>query len=111
MELLIYILVAFMLVRLGWYLREFKAIAEVRKMQQEETLEVLQEHIDEIKKKYLPIKIEKVDHGYFVYSLPDNTFMAQGTNRKELEENLDKRYPGKKFAATPDNLKEVGFDS
>jgi len=111
MELLIYILVAFMLVRLGWYLREFKAISEVRKMQQEETLEVLQEHIDEIKKKYLPIKIEKVDHGYFVYSLPDNTFMAQGTNRKELEENLDKRYPGKKFAATPDNLKEVGFDS
>ena len=66
---------------------------------------------EEIKKKYLPIKIEKVQHGYFVYSIPDNTFMAQGTNRKELEENLDKRYPGKKFAATPDNLKEVGFDS
>jgi len=111
MELLIYILVAIIFVKLGWYLREFKAIAEVRKMQQEETLEVLQEHIDEIKKKYLPIKIEKVEHGFFVYSLPDNTFMAQGSNRNELEENLDKRYPGKKFAATPDNLKEVGFDS
>jgi hypothetical protein len=37
--------------------------------------------------------------------------MAQGTNRKELEDNLDKRYPGKRFAATPDNLKEIGFDS
>ena len=111
MELLIYILVAIILVKLGWYLREFSAIHQVRKMQQEETLEVLQEHIDEIKKKYLPIKIEKVEHGFFVYSLPDNTFMAQGSNRNELEENLDKRYPGKKFAATPDNLKEVGFDS
>ena len=111
MELLLYILIAIILVRLGWYLREFKAIAEVRRMRQDETLEVLEQELDEIKKKYLPIKIEKVEHGYFVYSLPDNTFMAQGTNRKELEENLDKRYPGKKFAATPDNLKEVGFDS
>lgn len=111
MELLIYILVAIILVRLGWHLREFKAIAEVRKMREDDKLEVLEQELDEIKKKYLPIKIEKVQHGYFVYSIPDNTFMAQGTNRKELEENLDKRYPGKRFAATPDNLKEVGFDS
>ncbi len=111
MELLIYILFAIVLVRLGWYLREFKAIAEVRKMREDDTLEVLEQELEQIKKKYLPIKIEKVEHGYFVYSIPDNTFMAQGTNRKELEENLDKRYPGKKFAATPDNLKEVGFDS
>ena len=80
-------------------------------MREDETLEVLEQELEEIKKKYLPIKIEKVEHGYFVYSLPDNTFMAQGSNRKELEDNLDKRYPGKKFAATPDNLKEVGFDS
>lgn len=111
MELLIYILVAFILVRLGWNLREFKAITEIKKLSQDETLEVLEQELNEIKKKYLPIKIEKVDHGYFVYSIPDNTFMAQGNNRKELEDNLDKRYPGKKFAATPDNLKEVGFDS
>jgi len=111
MELLIYILFAIVLVRLGWYLREFKAIAEVRKMREDDKLEVLEQELEQIKKKYLPIKIEKVEHGYFVYSIPDNTFMAQGTNRKELEENLDKRYPGKKFAATPDNLKEVGFDS
>ena len=111
MELLIYILVAIILVRLGWNLREFKAIAEVRKMREDDTLEFLEQELEEIKKKYLPIKIEKVNQGYFVYSIPDNTFMAQGTNLKELEENLDKRYPGKKFAATPDNLKEVGFDS
>jgi hypothetical protein len=111
MELLLYILIAIILVRLGWNLREYAAIASVKKMREDETLEVLEQELDEIKKKYLPIKIEKVQHGYFVYSIPDNTFMAQGTNRKELEENLDKRYPGKRFAATPDNLKEVGFDS
>jgi hypothetical protein len=111
MELLLYILIAIILVRLGWNLREYSAIASVKRMREDETLEVLEQELDEIKKKYLPIKIEKVQHGYFVYSIPDNTFMAQGTNRKELEENLDKRYPGKRFAATPDNLKEVGFDS
>jgi hypothetical protein len=111
MELLIYILVAIILVRLGWHLREFQAIAEVKKMREDDTLEILEQELEQIKKKYLPIKIEKVNQGYFVYSIPDNTFMAQGNNFKELEENLDKRYPGKKFAATPDNLKEVGFDS
>jgi predicted RNase H-like HicB family nuclease len=102
---------AIILVRIGWNLREYSAIASVKRMREDETLEVLEQELEEIKKKYLPIKIEKVEHGYFVYSLPDNTFMAQGSNRKELEDNLDKRYPGKKFAATPDNLKEVGFDS
>lgn len=111
MELLLYILFAIILVRLGWNLRELKAIAEVKKMREDDTLEMLEQEFEEIKKKYLPIKIEKVEQGYYVYSIPDNTFMAQGTNRKELEDNLDKRYPGKRFAATPDNLKEIGFDS
>lgn len=109
MELLILLIVAIVFARIGWGLRELHAIREVEKLNGM-VRETLQEELEEIKKKYLPIKIEKVEHGYFVYSIPDNTFMAQGTNRKELEENLDKRYPGKKFAATPDNLKEVGFD-
>jgi hypothetical protein len=37
--------------------------------------------------------------------------MAQGKTRKELEENLSKRFPGKFFAAEEDNLIEVGFKS
>lgn len=110
MELLILLIVAIVFARIGWGLRELHAIREVEKLNGI-VRETLQEELEEIKKKYLPIKIEKVEHGYFVYSIPDNTFMAQGLNRKELEENLDKRYPGKRFAATPDNLKEVGFDS
>jgi hypothetical protein len=35
--------------------------------------------------------------------------MAQGKSIKELENNLASRYPGKRFGATNDNLKEVGF--
>jgi len=99
--------------RIGWSLRELHAIQQINKLKEDEPeiTKHFETELEEIKKKYLPIKIEKVEHGYFVYSIPDNTFMAQGTTRKELEENLDKRYPGKRFAATPDNLKEVGFDS
>lgn len=109
MELLILLIVAIIFARIGWGLRELHAIRQVEQFEGM-IKENLQEELEEIKKKYLPIKIEKVNDAYFVYSIPDNKFMAQGTNRKEVEENLDKRYPGKRFAATPDNLKEVGFD-
>lgn len=110
MELLILVIVAMVFARIGWGLRELHAIRQVQKLDGM-LKETIEEELEEIKKKYLPIKIEKVKQEYYVYSIPDNTFMAQGTNRKELEDNLDKRYPGKRFAATPDNLKEVGFDS
>jgi hypothetical protein len=36
--------------------------------------------------------------------------MAQGATRKELEQNLEKRFPGKRFAARSENLKDVGFN-
>jgi hypothetical protein len=36
--------------------------------------------------------------------------MAQGATRKELENNLEKRFPGKRFAARPENLRDVGFN-
>ena len=109
MELLILILVAMVFARIGWQLREMHAMREVKKIEAE-VIQHFETDLEEIKKKYHPIKIEKTQHGYFVYSIPDNTFMAQGTTREEVEKNLDKRYPGKRFAATPDNLREVGFD-
>jgi dTDP-4-amino-4,6-dideoxygalactose transaminase len=109
MELLLLFIVAIVFARIGWGLRELHAMRQVEQLDGM-IKENLQQELEEIKKKYLPIKIEKVEHGYFVYSIPDNTFMAQGATRQELEQNLDKRYPGKRFAATPDNLKEIGFD-
>jgi len=92
----------------GWNARERHAKRVVQQYLSEE--ESLDDELQEMKKKYQPIKIEKHDHGYFVYSLPENTFIAQGTTRQELEANLEKRFPGKRYAATPENLKEVGFD-
>jgi hypothetical protein len=58
----------------------------------------------------IPIVIERHNNTFFVYDDTDNSFMAQGNTRKELEENLSKRFPEKKFMASPANLKEVGFD-
>ena len=35
--------------------------------------------------------------------------MGQGSSRKELEKDLADKFPGKRFLADADNLKEVGF--
>jgi hypothetical protein len=57
----------------------------------------------------IPITIEKVDDVFYVYNGEDKTFMAQGKSRRDLEDALNIRYPGKKFAALPSNLREVGL--
>jgi hypothetical protein len=92
----------------GWNARERHAKRVVQEYLSEEGN--LDQELEEMKNKYQPIKIEKHDNGYFVYSMPENTFMAQGATRQEVEANLEKRFPGKRYAATPENLKEVGFD-
>jgi hypothetical protein len=57
----------------------------------------------------IPIIIEKHNDIFYVYGMKDKTFMAQGDTRWHLEKNLEKRYPGKKFGASQENLKEIGF--
>jgi hypothetical protein len=85
----------------GWTARERVAVAKVNEMMKE-----VGEHVSD---NLVKIIIEPSNGCYYVYALEDRTFMAQGTTRQELEDNLAKRYPGKMFAATPDNLKEIGF--
>lgn len=107
--LLLFLAVAWMMGAVsGWNARERHAKRVIQEYLSEE--ENLDHELEEMKKKYQPIKIEKHDNGYFVYSLPENNFMAQGATRHEVEANLEKRFPGKRYAATPENLKEVGFD-
>ena len=57
----------------------------------------------------IKITIDKHNDCYYVYRMEDQTFMAQGKTRNELEHSLMKLFPGKKFACTHDNLVEVGF--
>lgn len=108
MDILLIVAVAFLMLLsfvAGWVAREVAASRRIDQLmaQMEETVE---EHV---KEHLIPIKIEHHDQMFYVYDLNNNTFMAQGQTRRELESNLEARYPGKKFAAKPENLKEVGF--
>jgi hypothetical protein len=90
---------------LGWNARERHA-KEVLKSLVQDIEEDTQREVDESE---IKITIDKHNDCYFVYRMEDQTFMAQGKTRNELEHNLMKLFPGKKFACTRDNLVEVGF--
>jgi hypothetical protein len=105
-----YILIGFLLwvwgIIIGWRAREVHAKQQVQKYMAETADELETQTETQIQ-----IKIEKDQNGFFVYNLQTNEFMAQGTTRNQVEMALAKRYPGKHFAATPTNLREIGFTS
>jgi hypothetical protein len=102
MEELLLIIIAF---AFGWFTREWLALYQMNKILSQ--IEI-HEHKEEMEN-MIPITIEYVDDKFYVYQQDGGVFMAQGKTRHELEENLTKRYPGKKFAANTNNLREVGF--
>lgn len=90
----------------GWVIREIVAVRRIQGMIEE--LEDMED--DETGDPgQIKISIEKHDSTFFVYNLEDNTFMAQGSTRNELEDALKARFPGIVFACAEANLKEVGF--
>lgn len=103
MEIIITFILSF---AFGWVMRELHAQRQMSKVLKNVETAVKQE----LREKVTRIIIEKQKDTYYVYNADDLTFMAQGNSRKELEDNLAKRYPGKFFGANPDNLKNVGFD-
>lgn len=86
----------------GWHLRERHAERYVHHILKD----VVQEQIIP---NLVHIEIEKSDNMIYIYNKEDKSFMAQGSTRKEVEENLAKRFPGKIFGADDNNLREVGF--
>jgi len=90
---------------LGWIAREWLALNRMNRIFNQMQIHEQEEEMENL----IPIKIEYHDDKFYVYQQGCGTFMAQGTSRNELEENLTKRYPGKKFAANNSNLQEVGF--
>jgi len=85
---------------------------KVREIQARITLDriINRIEVEDLDEEMVPINIEKHDNAFFVYDVSDNSFMAQGSTRGELELNLAKRFPDKKFLASPTNLREIGFD-
>lgn len=89
---------------LGWILRE-----EMAKRRVDALMNQLGSELETVAKDLINIKIEQHSGMYYVFNKETDEFMAQASTRKELEDSLAERYPEKRFAATPENLKEVGF--
>lgn len=108
MDIIILIAVGVVCFFAGWHLREYYAVMLMNRFVNRFERNT-KEKLRELSEKTIKIKIEKHEEGYFVYNLEDHSYMAQGETRKQLEENLSKRFPGKLFAAEEENLQEVGF--
>jgi hypothetical protein len=102
MELIVTFVLSF---AFGWVLRELYAQHRINKL-----MTVVETAVKEdLKDKFIRIIIEQQNDMYYVYDAGDKSFMAQGSTRDELEKNLASRFPGKMFAAEPENLKNLGF--
>jgi hypothetical protein len=87
----------------GWYARERHARRLIDRLiinhhQELKSTKPLEDTV-------IHVVIEKHNGFFYVWGKNKHDFMAQGSTRKELEENLAKRYPDKLFAATTENLK------
>jgi len=85
----------------GWYARERHARRTIDRFMMH-VEEAVSEQVDE---SIIHINIEKHNGTFFVYKKNTSEFMGQGTTRWELEQNLAKRYPDKKFAADKEELR------
>jgi hypothetical protein len=85
----------------GWYARERHAKRTIDRFfsEVEETVG------EQVNDSVIPIKIEQHSGVFYVYNKDTEEFMGQGNTRRELEVNLAKRFPDKKFAADKENLK------
>jgi hypothetical protein len=91
----------------GWHLHGAVIIHKTNKILDE--LEKQAEQELELEPELLKIKIEKYNDTLFAYEMATDRFLAQGKTRIELEATLAEMFPGKKFGATNENLREVGF--
>jgi len=88
----------------GWHAREQAAVRKI-----DELLKHIGEDIEEANASSIRITIEQHNGVYYVHNMDDNSFMGQGKTRKELEEVLASKFPGKTFAAAHKNLVEMGW--
>ena len=109
MLVLAFILVFLVAFLAGWQIRQYVAIRNIQIML--EKINRQEESEEKERDNYLRLSIEKHGEHYYAYNLEDDTFLSQGKTRDELETNLQERFPGKRFAASEENLKEMFHDS
>jgi hypothetical protein len=59
----------------------------------------------------IQISLERHNDIIFVYDKHTKQFMAQGKNAKEVEDQLKVKYPGKKFAASTEEIIKSGLNN
>jgi len=101
MDYLLYVVIWIMGAVYGWYARERHAKRTIGKFMSE----VESATVKAINESVIQIKIEKNNGIFYVWNKETNDFMGQGKTKRELEDALMKRYPDKKFAADPKELK------
>jgi len=108
MDFLILILVTLVFfiygISVGWNAREKHAIKLTQRL-----LDGIEEQVKEESENKIYVTIEKHNGVLYVYDKENSTFMAQGSSKQELEDVLSKRFPGKKFAASQEDLHNAGF--
>lgn len=85
----------------GYEYRESLAVTKIQ-----ETIDRMEEEIADT---LVKVRLEKVENVVYVYNEETSEFMAQGYDNESISSILRDRFPGKRFAAADDNLKEVGF--
>lgn len=100
-DYVLYVVVWVMGAVYGWYSRERHARRTVERF----FSEVAEDIDNTARSSVIPIKIDRHNGIFYVYNKDTEEFMGQGSTQKELERNLAKRFPDKKFAADKENLK------
>jgi hypothetical protein len=89
---------------LGWHAREYHATRVISRAMEEFT----EDTIAEFKAMVITIKVEEDSNGdLFVYRKDDGSYLAHGKTKKQLEDILNEKFPGKLFNATGEDMEKL----
>jgi hypothetical protein len=105
MDMILYLLGLVVAFVWGYRFREHLATKKMDNLVQR-----LSQEMEEVKSNVMLVTIEKHGDMFLVYEKDTNRFLTQSTDQKELGENLKRMFPNKRFAASHQNMREVGYD-
>jgi hypothetical protein len=85
----------------GWHLRERYATRMLQKL----ATHIFEEQVSN--ENTIQITVEKHNATLFIYRKEDGQFIAQGSSFKELNDALENRFPGKRFACSEEHLQII----
>jgi hypothetical protein len=89
---------------IGWKAREYLAMRFVANYQKMFEEAAMAETVNTVM-----IEVQRDGDQFFIYNKETGEFLAQGTNHADVSAILGERFPTKRFTATPQNLKDVGY--